>query len=169
MARTTPKNYPRPNCRESDRWSRRPGDWIPRGRRIVFTGGRIDTAMHDTNPKPIPLTHDALFGRYSPAKMERFNVWSKRNPGVYKLFVRYATEYRKAGYDRCSASLIGNRIRWECAVRTTGSDFKIPNDYLPMMARRLALQDGTFAAFFSFHGLTGEGTPEGAEADAFAE
>lgn len=97
-------------------------------------------------------------------KRNRFDKWIARNPNIYKLFRRFAEQYRDAGFDKCSAALIGNRIRWEVAIKTVGNDLKLSNDFLPMLARKLACDDPTFISFFSFHGLTGEtadDVPEG--------
>ena len=99
--------------------------------------------------------NDDLFARYPKSKIAKYKRWMKRNPLVYKMFVKYANQYRDAGYDQCSASLIGGRIRWECAIKTVGNPYKICNDWLPMMARQLALENATFGTFFSFRAANG--------------
>ena len=100
--------------------------------------------------------HAQLWGRYSMTKIEKFDKWLDRNKIVYKMFCQYAKQYRDAGYDRCSAALIGNRLRWETAIQTFGNEYKISNDYLPMLARKLACEDSTFATFFQFKGMAGK-------------
>lgn len=91
-----------------------------------------------------------LWERYSMKNIQKFEAWIAKNKLVYTLFVRYAKQYRNAGFDRCSATLIGNRIRWETAVKTVGSQYKISNNYLPMLARKLACEDSSFLSFFVF-------------------
>jgi hypothetical protein len=106
---------------------------------------------------------DILWARYSMKKIDKFNLWVQRNPAVYPLFRKFAEQYRAAGYDKCSASLIGNRIRWETAIAITAGEYKLSNDYLPMLARKLATDDASFLSFFSFHGLAGESSEDEAE------
>jgi len=91
-----------------------------------------------------------LWRRYSMQKIQKFDTWIQRNKLVYTLFVKYAKEYRNAGYNQCSAALIGNRIRWETAIKTVGNPYKISNDYLPMLARKLVCEDESFLSFFQF-------------------
>ena len=96
------------------------------------------------------MTHynHALFARYTVQKLNKFDRWISKNPLIYRLFVRFAEQYRSTGSDRCSAALIGNRIRWEVAVKTSGEDgFKISNDYFPLLARKLAVDDPSFINF----------------------
>ena len=99
------------------------------------------------------MTNTDLFSRYSEAKRTKFAKWLKTPHGqqVYKLFRQFAERWRDAGYSECSAALIINRIRWECAITAKYQGYKITNDYGPMLARQLATDDPTYATFFSFH------------------
>lgn len=75
---------------------------------------------------------------------EKFKVFDAANPHVYELFKQFARDALKAGAKRMSSKLIINRIRWECAVSTTGSGwhvaagkkFLIDDRFTPWYARK---------------------------------
>ena len=97
--------------------------------------------------------HHNLFSRYNQGKIMKFVNWLNTPPGreVYTLFRTFAAAWRQAGHERCSASLITNRLRWECATTAQYQGYKITNDYSPMMSRQLVQDDPTYGDFFSFH------------------
>ena len=61
--------------------------------------------------------------------------WHKENPQVWQYFEKFALEAVGLGRKKVSHWLIINRIRWEVTIVTTGSDFKISNDYIAFYAR----------------------------------
>ena len=61
--------------------------------------------------------------------------WHKENPHVWEYFEKFALEAVRMGRTKVSHWLIINRIRWEVTIVTTGSDFKISNDYIAFYAR----------------------------------
>jgi len=61
--------------------------------------------------------------------------WHKENPQVWQYFEKFALEAVRLGRNKVSHWLIINRIRWEVTIVTTGSDFKISNDYIAFYAR----------------------------------
>ena len=93
-----------------------------------------------------------IFARYTEAKYNRFQKWLATSHGqtVYNLFRQFSETYRKAGHDRCGANLIGNRIRWEMSVGEYVG-YKVSNDFLPMMARQMVIDQPEYADFFTFH------------------
>jgi hypothetical protein len=96
----------------------------------------------------------ALFSRYSSMKVDQFRAWLAKPPGqrVYQLFSGFARQWWEAGHTKCGASLIGNRIRWEMQVE--GFDgYKVPNNYLPMLARQLTVDQPELDGLFNFHGV----------------
>jgi hypothetical protein len=102
--------------------------------------------MENINSKP------DIFARYTEAKYIKFKKWLNTPHGrnVYGMFKKFSEVYRSAGHDHCGANLVGNRVRWETDVGDyTG--FKINNDFLPMLARQLVVDDPTFDGFFNFH------------------
>lgn len=93
-----------------------------------------------------------IFARYTQAKYNKFQKWlnTKHGQNIYSMFRQFSNAYKDAGHDHCGANLIGNRVRWEVSVgEYTG--YKVSNDFLPMMARQLVLDDASFDGFFNFH------------------
>lgn len=120
----------------------------------------IDTPMNTTS---IP----GIFSRYTQEKYNRFQTWLNTRHGqtVYVLFRKFSEMYRDAGHDRCGANLIGNRIRWEMSVEEYVG-YKVSNDFLPMLARQMVIEQPTYATFFTFHD---EATKKALEAAAGAD
>jgi hypothetical protein len=98
-----------------------------------------------------------LFSRYSTVKIDRFKKWLGTPHGakVYELFTGFARQWSEAGHSKCGSALIGNRIRWEMNIGEFNG-YKIPNDFLPMLARQLVVDDPAFHGMFSFHGVNAE-------------
>lgn len=72
--------------------------------------------------------------------------WMDANPSAMALFRRFATEALNAGR-RIGIGAITERVRWECAVQTRGSDgFKINNSFRAYIARRLIAETPALAA-----------------------
>lgn len=86
---------------------------------------------------------------------ERFKIFHKANPHVYKLFKKFARQAKEAGRDRWSARDIVHRIRWFVNIETNDptSDFKINDHYSPYYARKLVKQDDSFDGFFEMRQL----------------
>lgn len=105
----------------------------------------INTGMNTTS---IP----GVFARYTQAKYNTFKTWlaTKHGQTVYALFRQFSETYRNAGHARCGANLIGNRIRWEMSVGEYVG-FKVSNDFLPMLARQMVIDQPDYADFFTFH------------------
>ncbi len=105
----------------------------------------IDTGMNTT-------TMPDIFSRYTKEKYDRFQKWltTKHGQTVYTLFRKFSEMYRDAGHDRCGANLIGNRIRWEMSVGEYVG-YKVSNDFLPMLARQMVIEQPAYATFFTFH------------------
>ncbi len=92
--------------------------------------------------------YQSLFGRYNRDKLKQFIDYVKSRPEHYKLFRELAQKYRNAGKKRCGASLIGNVLRYELGVRHADDDFKINNNWLPLLARLLLYKDPSVQGFF---------------------
>jgi hypothetical protein len=94
-------------------------------------------------------THD-LFSHYKREKMDRYRKWLNTPHGreVYGLFKQFATKWKEAGNDKCSASLILNRLRWETGIKGRYCGFKVSNDHGPLLARQLIQDNPEFAGFF---------------------
>ena len=72
----------------------------------------------------------------------KFDAFHAANPHVYKWFKQFAYELLKAGHTMLSSKMIVNRIRWECAISTTGSGWHVA-------ARKPFLIDDRFTAWYS--------------------
>lgn len=70
------------------------------------------------------------------SKMERFNIFHRKNPEVYKYFVTFALTLINRGYSRISGRLIIERVRYETMIKTDADDgFKINNDHISHYSR----------------------------------
>jgi len=65
----------------------------------------------------------------------KFQMFHKENPGVYKMFKRFAFSMIKRGHKRLGSKKIIEDIRWESRLKTTGSPYKIPNHFTAYYAR----------------------------------
>ena len=74
--------------------------------------------------------------------------WHKQNPHVYEMFEHFTMEAIGRGHKRLSAWLIINRIRWETMVVTSGTDFKISNDYIAYYSRLFMYNHPEYEGFF---------------------
>ena len=61
--------------------------------------------------------------------------WHKNNPEFYKLWCHYTFVAIKRGHKNFSGWAVANRVRWETEVETTGSNYKVPNDYIALYCR----------------------------------
>src|SRR3954447_16860208 len=95
-------------------------------------------------------TMPGIFSRYTKEKYDRFQKWlnTKHGQTVYALFRKFSETYRDAGHDRCGANLVGNRIRWEMSVGEYVG-YKVSNDFLPMLARQMVIDQPAYADFFT--------------------
>lgn len=57
-----------------------------------------------------------------------------------------------AGRLKIGARLIGERIRWECAIQTTDVEFKINDHYWPFYARLFMTEHPRHAGIFETRG-----------------
>lgn len=105
----------------------------------------IDRCMNTTS---MP----GIFSRYTQEKYDTFKKWlaTKHGQTIYTLFRQFSETYRNAGHARCGANLIGNRIRWEMSVGEYVG-FKVSNDFLPMLARQMVIDQPDYGDFFTFH------------------
>lgn len=89
-----------------------------------------------------------LFGTTSPALMKTFKDFHRFNPHVFEAFKAKAIAARNAGHAHYSAWIIVNVLRWESDLKTTGTEFKISNDAIALLARLLIWHDPSFEGFF---------------------
>ncbi len=77
-----------------------------------------------------------------------FVKFDARNPHVYQLFRKFTYEMIATGRNRYSAYAIMNRIRWHVDIETSGSEFKISNDFIPLYARKFLRRNPKHRGFF---------------------
>lgn len=95
-----------------------------------------------------PLFEDADEGL-----LERFKIFHKANPFVYRKFREYALRIKLQGHKKYSAWTIINVIRWEEDLKTVGNAFQINNDFIAIYARLLIHNDSSFEKFFELRGM----------------
>lgn len=90
---------------------------------------------------PLPLSRDEIQRNF-----ERFHA---ENPHVYALWHRFTREMIEAGFQRGSAKLVAERIRWETAITTTSEPpVKINNNYRSRYARLWMDRNPLYGDFF---------------------
>ena len=89
-------------------------------------------------------------------KRDAWWAWHQSNPHVWGHFERFALEAVGSGRKRISHWLIVNRIRWEVSIATSGSDFKIANDFIAFYARLWRLRYPRHAGLFCIKRMDGE-------------
>ena len=84
---------------------------------------------------------------------ERFRLFDRAHPEVFRLFRQYAEFIRGKGHDRYSADAILHRIRWHFAIDKGDRDFAINNNFSSRYARLLMEVDPAFVGFFEVREL----------------
>lgn len=81
---------------------------------------------------------------------DAFTKYEEKNPHVYEAFKKNALELAKAGVRKTSAWLIINKMRWDSMVSVnTELDYKIPNDFIGIYARRFMSEHPEYGSLFS--------------------
>jgi len=78
------------------------------------------------------------------------------NQGVYTLFKYFANEMIRKGVVKSSPWLIINRIRWEVALKTVGSEYKLPNEFIAYYSRLFMRDHPEHGKFFNTKPIKGE-------------
>ena len=89
-------------------------------------------------------------------KKKKWWNYHKDNPHVYNYFSQYTHEAINSGAKKCSPWLIVGRIRWETAITTTDTDFKISNDYIAFYSRLFMHENPQHKGFFKTKPMKGE-------------
>ena len=80
---------------------------------------------------------------------QRFEIFHSENPHVFQMFVSYARQAKKRGYERFSAKAIFGRLRWYSQMETDSADeWKLNNNYTSLYARMATEQYPEFEGFF---------------------
>lgn len=89
-------------------------------------------------------------------KKRKWWNYHKDNPHVYEYFDKYSREAIDSGAKKCSPWLIVGRIRWETAITTSDTDFKISNDYIAFYSRLFMHENPEYKGFFRTKPMKGE-------------
>lgn len=82
-------------------------------------------------------------------RIERdFAEFDRQNPQVYRHFMIFALEAIRAGHKRIGAKAVMERVRWESAMQTIGSLYKVNNSYVSYYARKFMADFPEHAAIF---------------------
>ena len=80
------------------------------------------------------------------AKFEEFHA---NNPKVYETLVRLAREWMaRIGRHKLGIATLYERTRWEIAIATSDSDFKLNNSYRAYYSRLIMRQEPDLAGLF---------------------
>ena len=97
------------------------------GKHLYVSPYTRDATLFDMSPEPEP-EDDSIQARF-----ERFD---EDNPGVYRAIVSLMFEMQEHGVNRWSVKAAFEVLRYQ-SIRSTGDDFKLPNDYTSRYARKL--------------------------------
>jgi hypothetical protein len=94
------------------------------------------------------LTEFPLFRCIDKGLVLKFSDYHRKNPHIYREFLRYAKEMRRFRR-KSSGWLIVNRIRWDHDIKSNSRErFKISNDYIALYCRLLISEYPEFEGFF---------------------
>lgn len=79
-----------------------------------------------------------------PTLKERATAWMDANPEAMKHFAAFAEQLRQRGR-RFGMKLLAERVRWELTLRGGAEDFKINNNHVAYVSRRLITDDPRLA------------------------
>lgn len=80
---------------------------------------------------------------------EQFEDFHRANPMVYRTLVMLARQWKHKHRDtRLGISMLWERARWELHVPTSGSPFRLNNDFRSRYARLIAESEPDLAGLF---------------------
>lgn len=97
-----------------------------------------------TEQQDLFIGDDLSTGKY----WKEFEEFHNANPDVFRMFTNYAFDAIRLNRKNFGAAMIIQRIRWYCMVETTGSEFKVNNNYSPYYARLFELKFPHYKGFF---------------------
>jgi len=83
---------------------------------------------------------------------ERFEVFNRNNPWVYRKLCDLAMMLKYKGHDRIGIKMLFEVLRWEFYMqitKTDASEWKLNNNYTSRYARLLMEQEPALKGFFS--------------------
>jgi hypothetical protein len=86
---------------------------------------------------------------------QKWWMYHKENPDVYKLFKRFTFDAIARGHDNYSSKAVFERIIWHTEIETSG-EFKMSNNYTPYYARLFMWEFPEHQGFFRTQTLAEE-------------
>jgi hypothetical protein len=81
---------------------------------------------------------------------EKFEIFHKNNPHVYKLILKYTKEAYEAGYNHYSINGIFERIRWHVDIEIKSDEkFKLSNNFRSRYVRLFESRNPNMIGFFA--------------------
>lgn len=81
---------------------------------------------------------------------ENFEAFHAENPHIYTLLVRFSNEWRTLrGAEKISIAMVVERARWDLAVVTRSTDYKIANAHRAFYARLIMWQEENLRGLFN--------------------
>lgn len=87
---------------------------------------------------------------------ERFEAFHRANPGVFHALSALALDMQRRGVSRYGMKGLFEVLRWEYALQTQGSDYKLDNNFHSRYARLLMEREPQLAGFFETRCLLAE-------------
>ncbi len=82
---------------------------------------------------------------------EAFAIFHNKNPRVYTYFkIYFESLHKRKGWQKVSAKLIMERVRWEVFTSTSDPNFVINNNYTAHYARLFVTEHPQFKKCFEF-------------------
>lgn len=91
---------------------------------------------------------------------ERFEKFHRENPEVWEKFKAFTRQLMAAQHQHYSSDAVLHRIRWESAIQTSGSNFKINDHYSALYARLWQVAFPEHEHFFKLRHRKSELQPE---------
>ena len=82
----------------------------------------------------------------------KFEKWVLDNDELVKSFIKFALIAKSKGHKKISAWLIVNRVRWETEIVGNGCDYKINNNYISHLSRKVMREVPELEGFFTIKG-----------------
>lgn len=86
---------------------------------------------------------------YGSTIAERFEVFERENPHVYRTLVRLAREWvEQTGRRKIGTKALFEVARWQLAIATSDPDFRLNNSYTPYFARLIMRREPDLDGIF---------------------
>lgn len=79
---------------------------------------------------------------------QAFTQFHSDNPHVYKALVKLARDLKRNGHETYGMKGLFEVLRWQHAIKTKGSIFKLNNNYTSMYARLIMRKELGLKGFF---------------------